>query len=324
MSAFVSFAASGEPSFRSLFCPGDPLFEEDEPPTRPGEILATTARQPILRRDHALLTVLSGINAGQVFELDHNETTLGRTRDADVHVEGEGVSRRHARIVRSNGRHVLENLEGSQGVFVNGTRVDRVELQSGDRIGLGPLLVLRFALVGTDEKALAFHLYEGSTRDALTGVYNRRYFDERLEAELAYAKRHKTNLGLLLFDLDHFKRINDVHGHVAGDMVLRFVTAQLQRVIRKEDVLARYGGEEFVVIARGIEHKNVGIFGERLRRAIEMLRIPWQGGPLQPTVSIGVASLEQCPPNPSAEALLELADQRLYEAKRNGRNLVRM
>jgi two-component system cell cycle response regulator len=324
MSAFVGFAASGEPSFRSLLCPGDPFFEDDEPPTRPGEILATTARQLILGRDHALLTVLSGINAGQVFELNHDETTLGRTRDADVHVEGEGVSRRHARIVRSNGRHMLVNLEGSQGVFVNGTRVDRVELQSGDRIGLGPLLVLRFALVSADEKALAFHLYEGSTRDALTGLYNRRYFDERLEAELAYAKRHKTHLGLLLFDLDHFKRINDVHGHVAGDMVLRIVTAQLQRVIRKEDVLARYGGEEFVVIARGIEHRNAGLFGERLRRAIEMLRIPWQGGPLQPTVSIGVASLEQCPPNPSAEALLELADQRLYEAKRNGRNLVRM
>jgi diguanylate cyclase (GGDEF)-like protein len=297
---------------------------EDESPTLPGDLLTSAARLPIPERDHPILTVLAGVNAGQVFALDRDESSVGRDKDAHVRVDGIGVSRKHAHIVRINGRHVLEDVATSQGVFVNGRRIERVELQNGDRVQLGPVVVLRFALVGADEKTLAFQLYEGSTRDALTGAYNRKYFDERLAEEVAYAKRQKTHLGLVLLDLDHFKRINDVHGHVAGDLVLRVVTAQLQRIIRKEDVLARYGGEEFVVLVRGIEHRNVGILAERLRRAVETLPIPRESESLAATVSVGVASLGECATNPSSEALVQLADQRLYEAKSNGRNHVRM
>jgi two-component system cell cycle response regulator len=309
------------PSTQSLSSNDDAPFE-DESPTRPGDMLGSAARLPIIELDHPLLTVISGVNAGQVFALDREETTLGRDKDAHVRVDGVGVSRRHARIVRIDGRHLLEDVGASQGVFVNGRRIERAELENGDRVQLGPAVVLRFALVGADEKALAFQLYEGSTRDALTGAYNRSYFEQRVAEEVAYAKRHVTHLGLILFDLDHFKRTNDVYGHVAGDMVLRVVTAQLQRILRKEDVLARYGGEEFVVLARGIEHRNVGILAERLRRAVEGLQIPLEFGSLAATVSVGVASLSECATNLSSEALVQLADQRLYEAKSNGRNRV--
>jgi len=169
---------------------------------------------------------------------------------------------------------------------------------------------------------LAHKLYEGSTRDALTGLYNRKYAGERLAAEVAYAHRHGTLLSLVLFDLDYFKRVNDSFGHLAGDGVLRVVAGQVQKTIRAEDVLARYGGEEFVVLVRGIEHKSVGVLAERIRKGVERLEIPWESRNLKTTVSIGVASLSECGPKAAAEALVALADERLYQAKAGGRNRV--
>jgi diguanylate cyclase (GGDEF)-like protein len=189
-------------------------------------------------------------------------------------------------------------------------------------VQLGPVVVLRFAVVDGHERALAYQLYEGSTRDALTRTYNRRYMNERLAEEIAYARRHSTRLSLMMLDLDHFKRINDRHGHGVGDVVLRIAAAQLQRIIRKEDVLARYGGEEFLVLLRGIEHTNVGILAERLRRSVESLSIPCESGSLRITVSVGVASLHECDGNAPLEAVVQLADERLYRAKSEGRNRV--
>jgi diguanylate cyclase (GGDEF)-like protein len=126
-----------------------------------------------------------------------------------------------------------------------------------------------------------------------------------------------------MFDLDLFKRINDTRGHLAGDEVLREVSALVQRLIRAEDVFARYGGEEFVVLARGIEHANVEKFAERLRAAIERLEIQGKPDPMYVTVSVGVASVRELPANArSSDALLRLADERLYSAKAGGRNRV--
>jgi two-component system cell cycle response regulator len=298
-------------------------YDDDERPTRPGDLAVAPAAVRTVAEDHALLTVLTGVNAGEVFTLNGDEIHLGRGKDADVHLDGVGISRKHARIIRiAGGRRILEDLGASNGVLVNGRRIDRVELANGDRVQLGSVVVLRFALVDGHERALAYQLYEGSTRDALTRTYNRRYLNERVAEEISYSRRHDTRLSMVILDLDHFKRINDLHGHLAGDMVLQIVAAQLQRIIRKEDVLARYGGEEFVILLRGIEHKNVGILAERLRRAVETLSIPWESGPLRVAISLGVVSLHECIPNASLEALVQLADERLYKAKSEGRNRV--
>jgi diguanylate cyclase (GGDEF)-like protein len=276
-----------------------------------------------LSSDRALLTILVGLNAGQVFTLDRDESFLGRGRDAEVRIDDVGVSRRHARIVRTEGRrYVVEDLGSANGVLVNGVRVERADLTDGDRLQVGPALVLRFSLIAADEEALARQLYESSTRDALTHIYNRKYAGERLEAEVAYAHRHGTLLSLVLFDLDHFKRINDGFGHPAGDAVLCVVAAQVQKAIRAEDVLARYGGEEFVVLTRGIEHKAAHVLADRIRRFVERLSIPWESQTLKATVSVGVASLSECGPKETRERLVALADERLYEAKSTGRNRV--
>jgi diguanylate cyclase (GGDEF)-like protein len=160
-------------------------------------------------------------------------------------------------------------------------------------------------------------------RDTLTRAHNRRYLVERLASELAYARRHKTPLALILFDIDHFKRVNDTYGHLAGDEVLREVAALISRLIRTEDVFARYGGEEFVVLARGIEHENAVRFAERIRSAVHRLEVAQEKGVLQVTISAGVSSIAEIPDaNRSPDTLFRLADERLYRAKSGGRNRV--
>jgi diguanylate cyclase (GGDEF)-like protein len=274
-------------------------------------------------RDRALLTVLSGLNAGQVFTLERAETLIGRGRDVGVRIEDVGISRVHSRIVRTmDGKYYVEDLKSTNGTFVGGKRVERMEIHGGERLQIGPNVVLRFAIIDEAEEQLAFQLYEASTKDALTKGYNRKYFVERLAAEVAYAHRHKTHLALVLFDLDHFKKVNDTYGHLAGDVVLRVVAVQVQRTIRTEDVLARYGGEEFVILVRGIEHANVVHFAERVRKAVERLSIPWESLQLRVTISTGIASLSECGEGAAGEKVLHLADERLYRAKSGGRNRV--
>ncbi len=295
----------------------------DDPPTI-RTLSIPIAPPPVAQQsDRAILTVLLGLNAGQVFTLEQDESFIGRGRDVQVRIDEVGISRKHARVVRTpDGRHVLEDLGSTNGIFVNGRKVDRAELADGDRVQVGPTLMLRFGLNAADEADLARQLYEGSTRDALTQLYNRKYAAERLGAEVAYAHRHGTLLSLVLFDIDHFKRVNDTFGHLAGDVVLRVVAAQAQKAVRTEDVLARYGGEEFIVIVRGIEHKNVMVLADRVRKSIERLSIPWEATTLRTTVSIGVASLAECGPTGSVDTLVALSDERLYRAKGGGRNRV--
>jgi diguanylate cyclase (GGDEF)-like protein len=180
-----------------------------------------------------------------------------------------------------------------------------------------------FAILDAQAERLAHQLYESSVRDPLTRAHNRRYLVERLASEIAYAIRHETRLALIMFDLDHFKRVNDTHGHLAGDDVLREISALVTRMIRTEDVFARFGGEEFVVLARGIEHVNAGRFAERLRVAVERLDIASENIVVHVSISVGYASFDELvDAERTGEGLLRLADTRMYRAKTGGRNRV--
>lgn len=272
-------------------------------------------------KDRATLTVLSGINAGQVFALDGTDHVVGRGTEADIWVEDGGVSRRHARVTcRSDGRYFVEDLGSTNGTFIGSQRIDVCEIRPGDRIQVGPHVILRFAITDDAEEELQRRLYESSTRDGLTRVYNRKYFSERLTAEVAYSRRHRVKLAVLLLDLDDFKHTNDTFGHLAGDMVLRLVSAQMQRLIRVEDLLARYGGEEFVILARSTGKTEAVRLAERIREAIGELEIPLGDRSLRVTVSIGVAALPDVAPDGGPNELLALADARLYKAKAEGKN----
>lgn len=164
-------------------------------------------------------------------------------------------------------------------------------------------------------------LYHAAVRDGLTKLYNRRFFMARLQAEVQRSWREGGPLSALLIDVDHFKAINDGHGHAAGDEVLESTAALLIDVLRPYDLVARYGGEEFVALLPGTTLQQALQVAERLRQAIERLSVPAMGGrPLpQVTASIGVASLGAAGSD-SAEALLSRADQAMYAAKRGGRN----
>lgn len=237
-------------------------------------------------------------------------------------IEDGGASRTHARVYETEeGRYVIEDLGSKNGTFVGGQRIERAELSSGDRIQLGPNVVMSFAIVDAQAERLTQELYESSVRDPLTRAYNRRYLLERLVSEIAFARRHKSRLALLILDIDHFKNINDSYGHLAGDDVLRELANLVQRMIRTEDVFARLGGEEFVVVVRGISHANVGRFAERLRIAVSELQVFSEGTTLRLTVSVGFALLEELPEESRvADGLLRLADERLYRVKSSGRN----
>lgn len=275
-------------------------------------------------KDRATLTILSGINAGQVYALDGTEHVIGRGTEADVWLEDGGVSRRHARITcRSDGRYFVEDLGSTNGTFVGAQRIHVSEIRPGDRVQIGPHVTLRFQITDDAEEELQRRLYESSTRDALTRVYNRKYFTERLTAEVAYSRRHRVKLAVLILDLDDFKATNDTYGHLAGDMVLRLVSAQMQRLIRVEDLLARYGGEEFVILARTTGKTEAVRLAERIRESISELDIPIAPDrSTRGTVSIGVAALPDVAPEGGPTELLALADARLYRAKAEGKNRV--
>jgi len=161
-----------------------------------------------------------------------------------------------------------------------------------------------------------------ATTDGLTGLTNHRHFQARYEEILARARRTHGSFGLLLMDIDHFKQVNDTHGHPAGDEVLRTVARRLSATVREVDLVARYGGEEFVVLLEGATPEGARIMAERLREAIAAEDIPTAEQPLRITLSIGVA----CYPvhGDERELLLARADQALYAAKHGGRNRVQL
>lgn len=167
---------------------------------------------------------------------------------------------------------------------------------------------------------LAQQLYEASIRDPMTGAYNRRYLVERLASELAYARRHKAALSVVMLDLDHFKAVNDVYGHHAGDVVLGETARLVLSSIRQEDVLARYGGEEFVVVLRAADERGAKLVAERIRARLEEHELVCGERHVRITGSFGCATLGV--DGNDDDALLAAADARLYEAKRRGRNRV--
>jgi two-component system, cell cycle response regulator len=269
----------------------------------------------------AYLIVLQGASVGAMFKLDGPESTIGRGSSSQVRLQDDGISRRHARIVRIGSDVYVEDLESANGTIVNGERVARAALKDGDKIRIGSTTILKFTYHDNLEENFQQSMYEAAIRDGLTKLFNKKHFLERLESEFAFCRRHKTPLSLIIFDLDYFKKVNDTFGHVAGDIALQAVAATSQTIVRAEDVLARYGGEEFVVLCRQTSALNAAILAERIRVAIEGADVMWEAKRLPITVSMGVAGVVETNVS-SSTALVGLADKALYDSKRLGRNRV--
>jgi two-component system cell cycle response regulator len=284
-------------------------------------LVELTDPQPDGRR-RACVTVLSGTSTGQVFKLSRSANVIGRGPDAQIRILDDGISRQHATIRVEGDSVVVEDLTSRNGTYLNGQRVTTpVPLKEGDKVQVGRTTVLRFAY--HDELDESFHenLLSSALRDPLTKLFNKRYLMDRLDSELKFSKRHETAVSVLMLDLDHFKKVNDTYGHLAGDAVLAQLANVLVRAVRNEDVVARFGGEELVIILRAISIDLAVTLGERLRKLVEATVIEYQSRTLKVTISVGAAGYPSTKAD-TVEQLLDAADQALYRAKHAGRNRV--
>jgi diguanylate cyclase (GGDEF)-like protein len=216
---------------------------------------------------------------------------------------------------------VLEDLNSSNGTFVNNEKlVGKITLKDGDIIRFGTIL---FKYFSHDNVENIFHdkIYRMATIDAGTQTFNKKYLMESLETEFKYARTYEKDLSIIYFDLDHFKKVNDTHGHSAGDVVLKEVAALVKGHIRKDDVFCRYGGEEFVVLLPNTNMRTAYDLAERIRKALELQVIPCgTDAKVTQTVSLGVSQLQAEMKDP--QDFLNDADRKLYTSKKEGRNRV--
>jgi diguanylate cyclase (GGDEF)-like protein len=273
------------------------------------------------KRDRAYLVVLAGASVGEMYKVEGDKVIIGRGQKAHIRLFDDGISREHAQIVIEGNQIILQDLGSTNGTFCNGLKVDRRELVDGDKILVGSTTILKFTYHDNLDEMFQRQMYESALRDGLTKAFNKKYFTDRLESEFTFSTRHSSPLALVLFDIDHFKQVNDTHGHQAGDHVLFEISALLSSALRAEDVFARYGGEEFAVICRGSDESQAQVVGERLRKAVENNRFVYDGAVIPVTISVGIAVL----PNPAvkdASDIVAFADQALYKSKNAGRNRV--
>jgi two-component system cell cycle response regulator len=289
----------------------------------------TTETQPAVppesdreqKRNLAYLVVLAGVSAGEMFKLQAEKTVVGRGPTVGVRLNDEGVSREHCQFMREGEKVIVADLGSTNGTFVNGIKIDRKELADGDKIMVGSTTILKFTYHDYLDEVFQRQMYESALRDGLTKVFNKKYFTDYLEKEFAFAARHKGPLALIFLDIDHFKKINDTHGHPAGDFVLAELSQMMAELLRTEDVLARFGGEEFTILCRGSDQGGAKIVAERLRCAVEERKFTFGGKEIPVTISLGIAAVPESGVSDHA-AFLAAADKALYEAKRTGRNRV--
>ena len=279
------------------------------------------ASQGAEKRDRAYLVVLAGSAVGEMYKVEQERTIIGRGGKASIRLIDDGISREHAEIIVQGNEVFLHDLGSTNGTFCNGVKVDTKALADGDKILVGSTTILKFTYHDNLDEVFQRQMYESALRDGLTKSFNKKYFTDRLESEFMFSVRHSAPLSLVMFDIDHFKKINDTHGHQAGDAVLTDLSALMMMSLRTEDVFARYGGEEFAVICRGSDLAQGQVIGERLRRACEGRQFAYEGKIIPVTISVGLAGMPD-PAIKDAAGLVSAADAALYRSKQGGRNRV--
>jgi two-component system cell cycle response regulator len=260
-----------------------------------------------------------GPEIGKRTPLIQQRYIVGRDTDVDLVISRSSVSRQHSQLVQDgDGQWFVEDLGSTNGTFVNEERVTRRRLTDGDQVRFGDA-IFKFLNSSNIESAYHEEIYRMTILDGLTGVHNKRYFLEFLERELASAQRHRHALSLVMFDIDHFKKVNDQRGHLAGDAVLKDLCGRLKPRIRREDLLARYGGEEFAAVLNCTSLEGAVFFAEHVRHLIAERPCMFDNEPIEFTVSLGVACYQGEEPVDVA-ALIRRADENLYAAKHGGRN----
>jgi diguanylate cyclase (GGDEF)-like protein len=263
----------------------------------------------------------TGANMGRRYSLTHETLTIGRGDDAGIRIADGSVSRRHAQIEMTPEGFVVSDLGSTNGTFVNDQQAHAPKLlEDGDYLRVGNCL-FRFLAGGNLESHYHEEIYRLTIIDALTDTFNTRYFNEFLEREVTRSQRHERPLALLMLDIDRFKRLNDEHGHLCGDFVLREMSHRIKDLVRKEDLFARYGGEEFAVVLVETQREQAIEVAERIRKCIEATPFHFEDQSLSLTISVGVGTTVGDATITPTE-LIRQADDKLYHAKESGRNRV--
>ncbi len=257
---------------------------------------------------------------GKRFVLDVSPMRVGRGAENHIVLEGDSVSRKHVHFEQRAATWWAVDDNSTNGTYVNDDQIVREQpLSNGDRIKVGPTI---FKYLSGQDVEAQYHeeIYRMTIIDGLTQAHVKRYLLEALEKEIIRARRHQRELSFMMFDIDHFKKINDYHGHLAGDFVLKELARIVQGRIRRDEVFARYGGEEFAIVLPETSLDGGRALAEGLREKVEQSRFVFQNELIKVTISVGVAELAES--DRSGTELIKRADEKLYEAKRGGRNRV--
>jgi two-component system, cell cycle response regulator len=268
----------------------------------------------------ACLVQIYGKNIGKKYSLDRVQLTIGRGPDNAIMVEMDNVSRTHCKIYGGSGGHYIEDMGSTNGTFVNDEELaERRRLANGDFIKIGGV-IFKF-IDGDNIEGLYYEeIYRMAIIDGLTQIYNKRYLLEFLEREMSRCMRYSRPLTLIMFDLDHFKSVNDDFGHLAGDYVLRRMAGLVQdKNIRKEECFARYGGEEFAIVLPDTPVERGVILADKIRLMTEETNYEFEDNIIPVTISMGVAQMKR---KDEIQSFIANADEKLYDAKRAGRNCV--
>lgn len=266
------------------------------------------------------LVVISGKPLGKSFYLTKDGMTLGRDLVADISIGETSISRKHVEFKKMEGGILCRDLGSTNGTYINDVRITEQHLEDGDLLRCGNT-ILKFLKEGKIENVHYGRMYDLATTDDLTGALNKKAILDVIRDEFQRSQTRSLPMTLLMFDIDHFKKVNDTNGHLAGDYILREACSHIKnKMIRQKDALGRYGGEEFALVLRETP-LSIGVdVAERIRSTIEKYPFLFDGKQIPVTISIGVVSLDST--TPSDETLVALADKALYDAKNQGRNRV--
>lgn len=286
------------------------------------ETWRTVPRRPAKSNQQACLVHIypTGPNMGQRHALGDQPVILGRGEDCEIRISDHSVSRRHARIDFNGDGYKAVDLQSTNGTFINNAPTGQAVLKDGDYLRIGNC-IFRFLAGGNVEAEYHEEIYRLTIIDALTEIYNKRFFLEFIDREVARSSRHRRPLSLVMIDIDHFKNVNDDIGHLGGDYTLREVANMIKPKVRREDLFARYGGEEFALILVEAPLKGATDLCERLRAMVEKRTFEFDGKTFNVTISLGVAATTG-EDGLTATDLVRRADEKLYEAKNAGRNRV--
>src|SRR6516162_10113379 len=227
-----------------------------------------------------------GAELGKRYELRSvGDIIIGRGADCDIQIDRDSVSRKHARVQRAgNGWQVID-LGSTNGSYVNDGQITQTSLRDGDLLKIGNA-IFKFLVGGNIENSYHEEIYRMTIIDGLTQAYNKRYFVENLEKEIPRCTRHQRPLSLVMFDIDHFKKINDEHGHLTGDYVLKELARRVRTRVRKEEVFTRYGGEEFALTLPETSKEQSMKVSEDIRRLVSAEPFDFEGDRIPVTISL--------------------------------------